>query len=47
LYAEGGVMADYLHLYLKDAKVNIVNNYKKLNISKNFGKEVRKINNKN
>ena len=40
-------MADYLHLYLKDAKVNIVNNYKKLNISKNFGKEVRKINNKN
>lgn len=35
-------MEKYLYLYLKDAKINIINNYKKLNITKNFGKEVRK-----
>ena len=35
-------MEKYLYLYLRDAKINIINNYKKLNITKNFGKEVRK-----
>lgn len=35
----------YLYLRLEDAKVKVFNTYKSLNISPNFGTEMRRINN--